>query len=615
MIIIGMVPANQKGKVAQDTRKYVLANMDSSISHLIDLARESDLELRKKHYNQSRKFFKHVEFFIAAVSEYDLKYHINGPLISKLDQQITGEVFNPNGFQLIEEFLYSNHRMDIENEVCNELIPKMRRMREYYTHIEIRDGLLLEMMQLHVYRIVAVNLNGFDATYNLNNVNEAIWNLEGMEAVLDNFTGAKYMKPKSKKVLKVLKREIQKSKKVLRSNTEFESFNRLKFIQKSATELNRCILEFHNSTGLKWNTQVQGIDLQQENLFVKEAFDPRFFSPFSGLDSMRQKMAHLGKILFFDPVLSGNGKRSCASCHKPQNGFSDGLPTSIATDQERNLKRNATGLTNIKFQQKFFYDGRVFQLERQVFEVVGNHFEMRGDLDNVVRLLRQSKEYKRLFNQAYEGRFDTIITRNSIQKAIGEYERSLVGMNSRFDYFLRGSNESLDDREINGYNLFAGKALCGSCHFFPVFNGTIPPLYKDAEFEVIGVAQSKENNILDQDMGLFNLTKKDIHKRSFKTPTVRNISYTGPYMHNGAYESLEEVLEFYHKGGGAGFGMDVPNQTLPFDSLRLDKREKEDIILFMKSLNDTLGLNSAPDFLPQFENHTELNLRRVGGEY
>lgn len=188
-------------------------------------------------------------------------------------------------------------------------------------------------------------------------------------------------------------------------------------------------------------------------------------------------------------------------------------------------------------------------------------------------------------------------------------------MNSRFDRYLAGEKGTLNQREINGYNLFAGKALCGSCHFFPLFNGTVPPYYMDSEYEILGTPETKENRSLDKDKGRFEVTKVSKQMYAFKTPTVRNSELTAPYMHHGIYSDLKEVLQFYQKGGGEGFKYSVPNQTLPFDSLQLSNSEEEDIILFLKSLTDTAGLVQHPFRLPSFESSPALNSRTWGGKY
>jgi cytochrome c peroxidase len=248
-------------------------------------------------------------------------------------------------------------------------------------------------------------------------------------------------------------------------------------------------------------------------------------------------------------------------------------------------------------------------------DVVHSKNEMQGNLESVVNKLRKSSEYRQLFSTAFKGSADSTITPYAVQKAITEYEKTLLSLDSRFDKYLHGRKNQLSAREVNGYNLFAGKALCGSCHFFPLFNGTVPPFYKDSEYEVIGTPATAGNKSLDEDIGRYTVSNIDEQRFAFKTPTIRNIELTGPYMHNGIYKTLEEVIEFYHKGGGAGFNYEVPNQTLPFDSLQLSPKEKADIVLFLKTLTDTVGLTGKPSRLPLFENDPLLNKRVIGGEY
>jgi cytochrome c peroxidase len=153
---------------------------------------------------------------------------------------------------------------------------------------------------------------------------------------------------------------------------------------------------------------------------------------------------------------------------------------------------------------------------------------------------------------------------------------------------MNGQEDALTAIEKRGFNLFTGKAKCASCHFLPFFNGTVPPFYAHNEAEVLGVP-SKPDTIsakIDADEGKFALFQKDLHRFAFKTPTVRNIAKTAPYMHNGVYSDLPQVIDFYNRGGGAGIGIDLPNQTLPSDALALSKEEQEAIIAFLNSLTD-----------------------------
>lgn len=135
-----------------------------------------------------------------------------------------------------------------------------------------------------------------------------------------------------------------------------------------------------------------------------------------------------------------------------------------------------------------------------------------------------------------------------------------------------------------------GKALCATCHFIPLTNGTVPPFFSETEKEVIGIPETKYNRKLDTDYGFYSLFNESLHKGMFKTPTIRNASLTAPYMHNGVYSSLSEVIDFYVKGGGAGMGFNLPHQTLPFDKLELTNQDKENLIAFIKTLADTSGV-------------------------
>ena len=153
---------------------------------------------------------------------------------------------------------------------------------------------------------------------------------------------------------------------------------------------------------------------------------------------------------------------------------------------------------------------------------------------------------------------------------------------------MQGLENTLSEDEIFGFNLFMGKAACATCHFPPAFNGTVPPKYMETEFENLGVPKNNsfEHPALDEDPGQYFPYEVEEKRSFFKTSTVRNIQLTGPYMHNGVYETLEEVMDFYNVGGGQGMGLEVPYQTLPSDSLKLSDQESKAIIAFMQTLTD-----------------------------
>jgi cytochrome c peroxidase len=162
-----------------------------------------------------------------------------------------------------------------------------------------------------------------------------------------------------------------------------------------------------------------------------------------------------------------------------------------------------------------------------------------------------------------------------------------------------------------------GKGKCAICHFAPIFNGTVPPLFLDSESEVLGVFENPKTKKVDSDKGRGNALLKekvDFYQYSFKTPTVRNAQLTYPYMHHGEYTTLEQVMEFYNKGGAVGQKLILDNQTLPANSLKLSKKEINQLISFIHSLTDTIGLTKKPAFLP-FTSDLKYKNRVVGGEY
>ena len=602
---------NENNKITvEQTRSWLIKEIEH-IEHQLNLslASSNNLEQLKALYHISRKHYKHIEFFIEYCSPRECKYYINGPLVPKHDEEFGMRL--PQGFQRIEELAYnSSQKLDtsVLHFEYNLLINQLINIKNYYQSIEISEEQLLEMCQIELFRIVAMDLNGYDATISKTNVEESIWCLEGIEFVIQTFS-------KNKLQHKNLLNSLQTSKAYLASHQNYDTFNRLYFITQYINVLNKLLVEYHYACKLPWVNNKQALNLKQAFLFEKKSFNLNYFSMYYNDTINLVLQAELGRLLFFDPILSGNNQRSCASCHNPSKGFTDGLPKSLAMDGKQFISINAPTLLNVVYQKAFFYDGRAYQLEQQIFDVVHNRNEMQSSLDDVISKLKRSKEYKNLFNNAFRGTLDSSITNYAIQKALTEYEKTLTSLNSRFDKYIKGDLTKLTTREINGYNIFSGKALCGSCHFFPLFNGTVPPFFNDSEFEVIGTSSDSSNNSVSIDSGRYAITNFKEHLYSFKTPSIRNIQLTAPYMHNGVYNRLEQVVEFYHKGGGAGLGYIVPNQTLPFDSLQLNKKEKEDLILFMKSLLDTTGKTHKPKRLPFFENDKELNQRKIGGLY
>lgn len=594
---------------------YIMQQLDSARMNIECIRSTERLDLRKRYYSQSRLHYKRIEWFVEMISPKEAKYFINGPLIIKYSEYAKGFMVEAHGYQVIEEQLFGkNSDEELLMREVDLLINQFQKLRARCAGIELDEATYLEMAQVQLFRIASLNLNGYDASYQLSNIQETAYCFEGLMELID-FFAKKQSRLKSNNIHLKLRAELKSAKQYLLEHPKYNSFDRLHFIAEFILPLNSLFIAYHDELELPWSKAKLPVSLQANNPFSEVAFDPHYFSVYYDDTLGSSFQAELGKVLFYDPVLSSNLSRACSSCHQPQKAFTDGRQFGLAFDKASNLERNVPSLIDVIFQKAFFQDGRAAQLEQQALDVLKNHLEMNSNLEDIVYKLRQSEYYSQAFRQAFPRERDKVISSYAIAKALSEYQKTLISFNSRFDQYLAGDRNALSEREKKGYNLFAGKALCATCHFFPVFNGTVPPMYFESEFEVLGTPGDKKQQSLSSDRGRWNFTRLPIHDHSFKTPTVRNAELTAPYMHNGVFTSLEEVLDFYDKGGGVGAKLDISNQTLPPDKLGLSKREKEDIILFIKSLSDTTGLQTRPFMLPLFESSPDWNSRTWGGDY
>lgn len=596
--------------------KQLIGVLDKSIQLADSIITEDEFNQLKLNYFVARRYYKHIECIMEYTSPFDVKYFINGPLVKKSDLEIGNRIVDPHGFQVIEEQLFGVDSLDSKLLLTELQILKesFRTFGKRLGDININDAQIIEAMQFELIRMCSLTLSGYDATYTQTNSAECAAVFEGLRFMLNDIKKKYSINIYPIEIHQQLVSKIKLAENYCLLNNEYESFNRLMFITQYIKPIYKLLVKLHRSHLFPFTPVNYAIQLNNEHLFEKEYYNLSYFSV-KAIDTIgNTAQAKLGEFLFFDPVLSGNNQRACASCHKPDMAFTDGLQKGLSYERNNNLDRNTPSLLNTIFQKHFFYDGRARQLEQQANDVLHNQKEMNSSIDEMIFRLNQSEEYQSLFKNSYEGTADTLISYYGILKAITEYEKSLISMDSRFDKYIKGDYKQLTKQEINGYNVFSGKALCGSCHFFPLFNGLVPPIYSDTEYEVVGVPEDSISKSIDKDLGRIVVSKSYIHQYAFKTPTVRNISLTAPYMHNGIYKTLDDVIDFYNKGGGKGIGINITHQTLPFDSLQLTKHEINNIKSFMLSLTDTTGLNKRPKKLPLFKDE-KLNHRIVGGEY
>ena len=322
----------------------------------------------------------------------------------------------------------------------------------------------------------------------------------------------------------------------------------------------------------------------------------------------------IGKLLFYDPILSGNNLRSCASCHKPTEYFTDTIGmTSFQFNHKEKLPRNSPSLLNVEYNHLIMMDGKHISLQGQTKDVIFNATEMGSDEKEALRKILSCKEYKSVFTKLLTHTpQEKEITYEHISSAITFYYSKFSKADAAFDKAMNGQ-QVLDDNAKQGFNLFMSKAQCGTCHFVPQFNGVKPP-YVNSEFEVLGVPENAAFSMLSDDKGRHAVHSAPETMNGFRTGALRNIEYTKPYMHNGVFSNLTEVIDFYDAGGGVGHGLLVENQTLSPDSLHLTNDEKSKLLAFLHTLNEEVPFEKPPLQLPASRIKV-LNARKVGGDY
>jgi len=603
---------------AADFRKHFILKTDSLytvIERLETMAGQPkpDIGKMKIEFRNARKYYKEIEFMSEYYNPYLCK-KMNGPLIPEVEEDDPSKnIHEPEGFQVLEELLYEGGEQTKMLAECTLLKGYTGRLRTMSMSLKPMPAQMMEAARLELIRVITLGVTGFDSPYRLAVTEESEWAITGTLTGLKVYFGKEFFETPEGKSAEL---NYKKTLTFLRKNKNFETFDRMGFIRGCINPLSTDIKKLQEKLENPFLPYVTAFDFKKDNIFSKDAFSVSYFS-IEVKDTLNPLKAELGKLLFYDPVLSENGKRSCASCHQPEKGFTDGLPKSLAIDGNGVVQRNAPTIINAAYQNALFHDARMVFLEDQIENVVNAVQELHSNFEEVVPKLKQSEEYKVLFKEAFKGSRNDGITAFNIKSAIAWYERTVVATNSRFDQFMRGENVSFTKQEIEGFNLFMGKAQCGTCHFMPLFNGSVPPIYTKTEWEVIGVPASKNlsDTKLDEDPGRMEVNNVPIHKYAFKTPTLRNIELTGPYMHNGVFTTLEEIMDFYNRGGGKGIGIGPEHQTLPEDSLNLSNTQIKSIIAFMKTLNDTTGITSRPERLPSFPKGNALENRKMGGEY
>lgn len=608
-----IVSCVEKPRIATElVQKHLLEQCDSltiSLNQLVrDAQQRQDRLVMQDRFRQARYHYKQLEpiteLYFSGFSE-----AINGPAIDE-SEMYEGKVIEATGFQVVEEYLFGPEEDSRDNKTVLqeiELLASMtNRLRQLLTTNELTDQHVFQALRLELLRIISLGISGFDSPVALESLPEARAALKGIGRILELYSSG------SSEEAKEVRAELSKAIRYIASHNNFDAFDRAAFIKNHMQSLSQSIYAFQRSLNISNRRFLSAINLEREDFLQLDAYNIEYFSNPNNR-KQTDEVVELGRLLFFDPVLSGNNRRACASCHNPAKAFSDGNVKSLTFESGGSVLRNAPTVINSAYQRMQFYDSRIMFQEDQVVDVISNPTEMHGQMDQAVSRLRASDEYNELFEKAFP---NEAITDRSIKKALAAYIRSLSAMNSPFDKYMRGEKVALPEEAVKGFNLFMGKAKCATCHFAPLFNGTVPPMFIKSESEVLGVPQKADtaDAQIDADLGKFTIYGGDLNKHAFKTPSIRNAALTAPYMHNGVFSTLEEVIDFYNRGGGAGIGIDLPNQTLPPDPLNLSASEQRSIVSFIEVLTDTIGMTRRPNRLPSLGN-AKLDQRKIGGEY
>lgn len=596
VLIVTLGSASRSGQPVTSVIQYVrngfsdfgasAVALESAIAR-IDPSNPQTVEEAKSALKTCRLRYKRIQFFLEYFFWYAAVSYNTPPKVEI--EEPTLEYNEPVGLQVVESLLFQDDATEKKQELMQHaafIRMSSQDLNSLLYNFRADIAQIVESLRLELIRVMTLTIAGFDAPLLKSGIEEANVSLSAIEDILKYLAVEDGMRPDS--VLFYL----QRARTCLVSNPDFDSFDRLYFLTDYALPLQRQMGRFIDEQGLELNT-TEVLNYRAEDLFSPDALDAQAF--LAGEGKVNDVRIELGRRLFFEKKLSGNDTRNCATCHVPQKYFTDGLPKSSNINGRTLLQRNAPSLFYAAFQHNLFWDGRVKSLEEQVASVIKSPAEMNGKPSVIARKL-DGDGYRDAFAKAFPEETDSLIALDNIAHAIAAFIRTLQPRNSRFDRYMQGDKQALAEAEKRGFNLFMGKAQCGTCHFAPLFNGLLPPYYRITEVEVLGVPRTGdlENPEPDPDAGRFDVHGIEFQRGAFKTPTVRNVAFTAPYMHNGSMESLEKVMDFYNKGGGVGLGIPVHNQTLSNEPLNLTAQEVDDVIQFMHALTDANPFLSMP---------------------
>lgn len=605
-----------KTKLLQDELQLLLG--ESQKANLQDKEAVAQLQ---KNILKARIAMKKADFWLRYLEPLAYK-KINGPLPVEWETEVFEKFEKPykrEGAGLTLAALYLEED-NISNDSLYSLIHAAVAAADIYTHDSITTLLgdfsnFWFCNRLHLLNLASIYTTGFECPNTGSVIPELLVMMQSTEEIYAAYNQSFPLSAISPAYLSLYSKAIGF---VQAQATEPEHFDHFRFIKDYVNPLftlNQQLILQHRATSK--STLDYALNKQAKSIFSKNLYEGQNSKGvyYNVIDpDALAAIDKLGKLLFYDPILSGNNQRSCASCHKPTEFFTDTVSaTAFQFDHAGLLTRNTPSLLNAGYNHLAMLDGAHISLQDQTRAVLANPLEMAANEQDIMQKVLSCSVYKKELSKllVYTPQ-EPAITFDHIVSAITFYYSKFSHAYSGFDLAIQES-KTLTADAVEGFNLFMSKAQCATCHFTPQFNGVKPP-FIGSEFEVLGTPADAGYKNLSSDKGRYLVNPAKETMNAFRTGSLRNIMHTAPYMHNGVFKTMEEVIDFYDAGGGAGHGLRVSNQTLSADSLHLDAAEKQKLIAFLSSLTENVPFEEAPKKLPT-SSVPALNNRVVGGLY
>lgn len=585
------------------------------------ITKASEVEQIKRNIQQARVQLKGVDFWLRYLEPVSYK-KINGPLPVEWETEVFEKHEAPykrEAAGLTLAYLYLEET-DIEKSELKRLIEESIRASDVYVADSVTKHLnsyhhFYLCNRLYLLNIAAIYTTGFECPDPGQVIPELFSMLQDTQPLYDAYNKSFPATAINEQYLDLYKKTIEF---VAQQPKEINAFDHFTFIQHYINPLFEWNQKMIHQYKVSSKSLVDySLNKNSTSIFDKDLYHAQntkgIFSRVTDSAGLKE-LNDLGKLLFYDPILSGNNLRSCASCHLPTEYFTDTLNrTALQFNRTDRLPRNTPSLINVQQNHLLMLDGAHITMQNQAKSVLINPVEMGSTEIQALQKVLSCKEYTMRFTKLLKYTpQEKEITIEHLTSALTIYYSKFSNGYSSFDHAMI-EKKPVAPAVQEGFNLFMSKAQCATCHFVPQFNGVKPP-YVNSEFEVIGVPKDKLFSSVSTDNGRSVIYASDEMARAFRTGSIRNAPHTKPYMHNGVFDTLTEVIEFYNNGGGVGRGLDIPNQTLSSDSLQLTKHEIDKIEVFIRSLNEDIVFEKPPLTLPVSKDKA-LNLRKVGGEY